>query len=257
MAIISRKDMLVDVDNPTRSIDAQKTLLDNIVTEKTNVKKTPLSRLHGMKTEVTYYEQVISARRDNLANNASLNSFDPNLMKFRRISNFIILTDELDFQIDKDVFTNLSFEGSAKILPSTVIPNANDFFIMKVYDIFHLFKITEVNPALIEKDTGYEVRYKIYRSDIVPENCELDVNVKEKYSFDYNHVGTDFRTILKSDESDFIANTRLIMYSLIKVYGTDIFYHRTFNTIMSDYRRFPDNISTIMETMFTDTKRVP
>lgn len=257
MAVINRKDIMKDVDSPTRSIDAQKTLLDNIVTEKTNVKKTPLSRLHGIKTEVTYYEQVVSARRDNLANNASINAFDPNIMKFRKITNFVILTDGLDLQIDKDVFTNLSFEGTAKILPNTVVPNANDFFIMKVYDVYHLFKVTEVNPALIEKDTGFEIRFKIYRAEIVPENCELEVNVKEKYSFDYNHVGTDFRTILKTDESDFIANAREIMYYLIKVYGSDIFYHRTFNTIMSDYRRYPSNISSIIETMFEGTKKLP
>jgi len=253
MALISRKDLVKSIDTPIRIVDTQKNLLDNVMADKANVKNTSLSRLHGIKTEITYYEQVVSQRRDNLANNASLNAFDPNIVKFRKISNFIILTDELDSQLDKDVITNLTYEGTAKILPFTLVPNINDFFIMRIYGLYHIFKVTEINPALIEKDSGYEIRYKIYRDDIIPENCELDVNVKEKYTFDYNHVGTDYRTILKSDESEFIQKSREIMYSLIKVYG-DIFYHKNLNTFMIEYKRFPSSIVNIMETTFQEEK---
>jgi len=251
--LISRRSITANVDTPRRVVDTQKTLLDNVIAEKSNIKKTLLSRLHGIKTEVTYYEQVVSSRRDNLANNASISAFDPNIAKFRKITNFVILTEEIDSQLDKDVFTNLIYEGSAKILPNTVTPNANDFFIMKVFGTFHLFRVNEINPTLIEKDSGFEIRYKIYRDDIIPENCELNPSVKEIYTFDYNHVGTDFRTVLRTDENDFIQTSRDIMYLATKTYA-GIYYHRTLNTIMAEVGRFPLSISSIMESSFAATK---
>lgn len=249
MAIISRKEFYKNIDKPKAGVETQQKILDNAIREKNAIKETSLLRLHGIKSEVTYYEQIIGDRSGNLANNAALNSFDPNLIKLRKITNFIILTDELDFQLDKDVFTNLTYEGSAKILPHTIVPNINDFFIMKVFDIYHLFRIIEINPVLIEKDSGYEIRFNMYRQNIIPENCELNVSVKEIYSFDYNHVGTDFRTIFKSDESEFIQVSRDIMYNLTKVYS-GIFYHKTLNTFMMEIGRLPDDIyNSLMQTV--------
>ena len=253
MPVISRKDLSKGTDIPKRRIDSQKILLDGAIAEKDNIKRTPLSRLHGIKTEVVYYEQIISNRRDNLSNNASLNQFDPNIAKFRKITNFTLLTEEIDSQIDRDVFTNLTYEGLAKILPNTVIPNANDFFIMNVFGVYHLFRINEINPSLIEKDSGYEIRYKIYRQNIIPENCELNTNVRESYTFDYNHVGTDFRTVLKTDENEFIQNSREIMYTLMTNYA-EIFYHRTFNTFMVESKRFSTEILNILDTAFSEGK---
>jgi len=255
VAIVTRKNFSVDIDKPKRGLDSQQRLLEQALREKENIKNTSLSRLHGIKTEIIYYEQIIEDRKGNLANNASLNSFDPNLTRFRKITDLVILTDELDSQLDKDVFTNLTFEGSAKILPHTIIPNINDFFIMKVFEENHLFKIIEINPVLIEKDSGYEIRFSLYRQNIIAENCELNINVKETYTFDYNHVGTEFRTILRTDENDFIQKSREIMYSLMKVY-VDMFYHRTLNTFLIETGLFPDNIKEYL-TNATENNRIP
>lgn len=242
MAIVTRRDFKVNIDMPKSSTDVQKRLLDGALVDRNNVKNTTLSRLHGIKTEVIYYEQIISDRQGNLANTAALNQFDPNILRFRKISNFVILTDELDSQLDKDVFTNLTYEGSAKILPNTLIPNINDYFIMKVFESYHVFRIIEINPVLIEKDSGYEIRYDMYRQDIIPEKFEINDKIKDFYTFDYNHVGTDFRTVLKVDESEFILNSRTLMYDLLKIYS-DTFYHRTLNTFMSEIGRFTATIN--------------
>ena len=245
MAIVTRRDFAKDIDTPKRNMDVSQRLLDEALVDKKDVKSTTLSRLHGLRTEVTYYEQIISNRQGNLANLSALNQIDPNTTRFRRIANFVILTEELESNLDKDVFTNLSYEGSGMILPSTVIPNVGDYFVMEVFKIFHIFRIVEVNPTLIEKDSGYEVRFDMFRQDIIPENCELNVYVKEDYTFDYNHVGTDFRTILRNDEYEFIQNCRNIMYDITKIYlGT--FYHRTLNTIMCETGNLAYDVHTKM-----------
>lgn len=249
MGIIRENHFKVNVDSPKRSVDVQNRLLDEALRDKNSIKSTTLSRLTSIRTEITYFEQVISDRQGNLANTAPLNQFDTNTQSYRKITNFVILTDELDSQIDKDVFTNLTYEGSAKILPNTLIPNMNDYFIMKVFDAFHLFRIIEVNPTLIEKDSGYEIRFRIFRQDIKPETCELNEKIKERYTFDYNHIGTDFRTVLRTDEYDFIENSRNIMYNMVKVF-LSVFYHKTLNTIMCKTTFLPEDIDALtMEKM--------
>lgn len=252
MAILRRKDFKADIDAPQRKIDTQERLLDLALKDKTDVKSTPLSRLHGIKTEVVYYEQIISNRQGNLANNASLNKFDPNTQRFRKISNFVILTEELDSQLDNETFVNVDFEGTAKILPNTIIPNVYDYFVMKVFDSYHLFRIVEITPTIIEKDASYEIRFDLKSQDIEPDKCGLDDKVKETYTFDYNHIGTDYRTIIKSDEHEFITNSREVMYNIVKNY-VEVFYNKTLNTIMCESSGLPLNVHEYIYETVTDS----
>jgi len=238
MAVVRKKDFRSDIDERRSTSDIQKRLLDEALLQKGDVKNTTLSRLHSMRTEVIYYEQVISNRQGNLANTSSANRFDANLQRFKKITNFVVLTDELDGNVDKDVFTDITYEGTAKILPNTIIPNINDYFLMKVYSTYHAFRIVEVNPFLVEKDSGYEIRFSIFRQDVIPETFEFNNNVLENYTFDYNHIGTDFRTILRTDEYEFIQDSRDLMYELMEVYR-GAFYHKTLNTVMCEVTRTP------------------
>jgi len=242
MAIVREKDMRKNIDSPKRSIDIQQRLLDEALKDKYDVKSTPLSRLTSIRTEITYYEQIISNRQGNLSNTANLAQFDPKTQKYRKISNVIVLTDELDSQLDKDVFTDITYEGTAKFLPNTLIPNRNDYFIMRVFESYHVFRVIEVNPTLIEKDSGYEIRFDMYRQDVDPVNFELNEMVKESYTFDYNHIGTEFRTIIKDDEYNFIQKSRNMMYSMTNNY-LKVFYHKLLNTIMcqTGYMNYSQN----------------
>jgi len=250
MAILTGKNFRADVDDPKRIIDIQQRILAEAVKDKFEVKSTTLSRLHGIKTEVIYYEQIISNRQGNLANTASLNKFDPNITRFRRITDFVILTADLDADLDKDVFTDVTFKGLCKVLPNTIIPNIGDYFIMKVFNAQHIFKVVELNSTPIEKDSGYEIGYTLYQQDVIPQNVRLNECVKEDYTFDYNHVGTDFRTILRNDEYEFIQNSRNVIFDVTKEY-LNIFYHKTLNTIMCATENMTINLNnTIRNTVF-------
>ena len=72
---------------------------------------------------------------------------------------------------------------------------------------------------------------------------------KECYTFFYNHIGTDFRTILKEEESRFVKFSREIMYQMTESY-VKVFYHKTLNTIMVGTGDLPlsvnDQINTIV-----------
>jgi len=218
---------------PINKVDVQEAFLNEALRERSEVKKTPLSRLHGISTKVCYYEQIITDRVNNIGNTASLNSFDPNLARFKKIDDFVILVDgELDPGIEKDVVTNVVYSGGAKILPNTIIPNVCDFFTMKVHGNLHCFRINEVNPIPIEKDSGYEIRFELWEQDVNINPMELEKKVNENYTFSYQHVGTDFRTVFKNEEFKFLLNASTVQKIMMDSY-IDGFYHKVLNTFMA------------------------
>jgi len=232
MAIIREVSFRQEVE-PVRKIDVQEAFLNEALKERTQAKSTPLLRLHSTKTKVTYYEQIITDRVNNIGNTASLNSFDVNTARFKKIEDFVILVDgELDPGVEKEVVTNVVYTGSAKVLPHTVIPNVCDFFTMKVHGNLHAFRINEVTPIPIEKDSGYEIRFELWEQDVNTKPNQLDKLVNENYTFSYNHVGTDFRTVFKNEEFKFLLNASTIQKIMLDSY-IDGFYHKVLNTFMA------------------------
>jgi len=235
MAIVRERDFTPDVQ-PDRKIDIQTALVDEALRQKTAVKETPMMRLHGIKTRVCYYEQVVTDRVNNLSNTASLSTFDPVTTRFRQIDDFVILLDgELEPGVEKDIVTNIVHTGSAKVLPRTLVPTANDFFTMKVHGSLHLFKITEVNPFPVEKDSGYEINFELQQQDVDIHGMDISKKIKEKYVFSYKHVGTEFRTVFKEDEYKFIQDATEISRVMLESY-VDGFYYKVFNTFMADLK---------------------
>lgn len=241
MAIITKKDFKTQIDTLPNTNDVVKRLSEGAIKNKVDIKTTQLTKLHGIKTEVVYYEQIVSDRQGNLANNAPINQYDVNTIRFRKISNMVILTDQVDVDIQKEEFTNMTFTGTAKILPGTIIPNLNDHFIMKVFGEYHLFRVHETNPSPIEKDSGYEITFKLYRSFVDPNNLDINKSVKESYTFDYNHVGTEFRTVFKNEEYEFINTCRSIMGFITENY-VDTFYNSVLNTIVMPLCSLKDDV---------------
>jgi len=233
MALIREVNMKGAQVEPIRKLDAQTAFLNEALRERNETKNLQLLRLHSVTTKVTYYEQIITDRVNNISNTASLNKFDPNLARFRKIEDFVILTDgEIDPGIEKDIVTNIVYTGNAKILPNTVIPNVCDFFTMKVLGSLHCFRITEVNPIPIEKDSGYEIRFELWEQDTDINPMELEKKVNEEYTFSYQHVGTDFRTVFRNEEFKFLLNASNVQKIMLDSY-IDGFYHKVLNTFMA------------------------
>lgn len=220
------------VDKPKTPIDEQKRLSDNALNSKKEIKSIPLSRLHGLSTTVRYYKQKVSNRLNNLSNVSSLNKFDPNTVEYERIEDFILLTtEEISAEYSGDIAKSLSEKGSGVVLPNTIVPTPNDYFVMEVMGSYNLYVISDVNPTLVEKDSGYSIEFsfKTSASDINVASKIIEDLTVDSYNFDYNHVGTRYRTVFKTEVYEFLDNSRNLMYDLMKIYN-DSFYNKTLNT---------------------------
>jgi hypothetical protein len=243
---------------PEFAADAQQRLVENILVAKEQIKYTPLMKLHNMRTEITYYHQKINNKVNNVVNTGSLNSIDYNLKQFQKITRLTVLTETIDHIHLPDTVYDMSFEGELSILPNSIVPSIGDLFIMEVYNNkFHMFQVANITPTEIETNAAYRIKYVLFRQNVNPSTCETDLDVKlnvlkdEQYTFSYNHIGTEYRTILKNHEYEFVENTREIMYEL-SIEWIDRFYKRTLNTGFLGIDDINDEISNFINFEVSD-----
>jgi hypothetical protein len=222
--------------NKLRTEDEEQRIANAILQDRMELKDTPLSRMTGLKTIVTYYRQKVTGVNDYLVNTGTLGSTDPNNQLFIKIKNFIVICQgEFSTQTDqKDIGVDIIGEGTVKMLPKTIKPMIGDYFIMKVYSKPMLFKITNVNKATVEDDSAYEANYQLIEENPVERTKQLDELVSDIYYFVYSHVGTSFRTLFREDE--YVSLDKLdLMYQKIASLFNEFFYNKDKNTYILQY----------------------
>ncbi len=244
-------DMGAKIDGSHHRTDPHNKLLNAALKNMHDVKNTPLLKLHGAKSTVTYFEQFISDRNGNLSSTASFSKFDPNLQTYNRIEHFIILTEETSGHVSQEMGEGMKEEGSATILPNTIIPNPNDYFMMKVNDRYTVYRVTKVEPMMIEQNSGYKIDYKLYKLNVNHLTFNLTGQIAGDYDFVYNHVGTQYRTIMRRGEYQFLENSRDMLFDITNIVKNS-FYNRTLNSIFCDIEDINALIETQLENITPD-----
>jgi hypothetical protein len=222
--------------NSIRPYEEEQRIANAILQDKIELKDTPLSRMTGIKTIVTYYQQKASGGNNYLVNTATIGTTDPNNMLFIKVNKFVVLCQgEITAQPEtKEISVDFNAEGQLKTLPKTIKPMIGDYFIMNVYNKPCLFKVTNVNKTTLEDDTAYEVYYQLIEENPDEKLRQLEELVTDTYEFVYSHIGTSFRTLFRTDE--YVALEKLDeMYRRIASLFNEYFYDQNKNTYILVY----------------------
>lgn len=123
---------------------------------------------------------------------------------------------------------NYALNGETYIIPGTVMPKENDFFLVYHLNMNHLFRITQVSQDGLNVDGFYKVNYSLFSTN--PSEIEW------VYKQTVEHLVTDLRTIGGEDltpvigKEDYEHRSRVIQMvnDMIENY-TARFYDRTHN----------------------------
>ena len=202
-----------------------------VIQDKIDTKNTPLSRLTSITTTVIYYAQNVSDRNDYVVNAGQIGTVNLLKMSFKKIKDFIIICqDALNTTIERDEGrSDLTGEGTAKILPKTIKPLINDHFVMMTMNKKNLYRITSVNKSSIEDDTAYEIQYQLVEENSIDILNKLESVVTESLQFVYAHVGKGFRTIFKEDEYNSLEKMEKLYIKMAEIYD-ECFYNKDKNT---------------------------
>lgn len=222
--------------NGIKPYEEEQRIANAILQDKIELKDTPLSRMTGIKTMITYYQQKATGGNNYLVNTATIGTTDPNNMLFIKINKLLVLCQgEVVSQTEtKEISVDFNADGQLKTLPKTIKPMMGDYFIMNVYNKPSLFKVTNINKTTLEDDTAYEVSYQLIEENPDEKLRQLEELVTGTYEFVYSHVGTSFRTLFRTDE--YIALEKLdTMYRRIASLFNEYFYDKNKNTYILVY----------------------
>lgn len=234
MGVTFKKNLITPPINDQQVQETEKRVIDNIISSKLETKKLPVMRLTGAKTTVTYFAQITDLVNDYLTNVNSFNSIDPNLARYKQIEKFVMLfKSELTPDVEADQVTGVSVEqsGSCFVLPNTIQPKPNDFFIMEQYSVKNLYRVTNVNINTLENEKGYEISFALYIQNFDLDQHSFRNCIAERWIFEYRHIGTEFRTLFREEEFEYLIIMRKLYVELSDAYVIN-FYDNVLNTFL-------------------------
>jgi hypothetical protein len=165
-------------------------------------------------------------------------------LRFNAIKNFPIYklepvnptnTDELGVE-------DINVEGDFIILPSTLVPNPNDFFIINHLKMDAIFQVIDVQYDSMKTEGYYKIRYRLHSTS--KETLQwLEKQTLENYNTELDAIGTNVNPIIQED--DFIRRRQIqqMVNTMINSYRA-LFYNEKHNCFLfnnSDGNRWFDH----------------
>lgn len=197
-------------------------------------------------------------------------------LRYNKIDNMPIYgLEQIVIQLqDNDAGIDGSYDGEATILPGTIKPNQNDYFIIPILKDTYLFRVTEITYDTIMPDNFYKISFELeYIDDEVLDN--LNKQVLDDYNCILENIGTEEKCII--EKSVFEKRNAIIKkYRNIVDFYMSMFYnerHNVFLAEMNDGKLLYDPLQTefinkhnllneknnlkvtILTDEYTDTKR--
>jgi len=153
-------------------------------------------------------------------------------LKYQKIEDFPIYGIEqikIDLS-DEDEGLNGSFEGDGIILPNTIKPLPNDFFIISYLDSSYLFMITQIDYDTIKSNNYYKINYYLRSTDYTSVE-ELNKQVLEKYTCIFKNIGTEDNCLIREDDYIILNELDTLYSSFVNKY-ISLFYNKRYNSFL-------------------------
>lgn len=131
---------------------------------------------------------------------------------------------------DETGVEDINVEGECTILPSTIVPKQNSFFIINHLKMKGIFQVVDVHYDSMKIEGYYKIRYRLHStSDEILQN--LEKQTVETYHCDLDAVGSNINPIIKKD--DFVKRSQIeqMINKMIESYRS-LFYDERHNCFL-------------------------
>lgn len=136
-----------------------------------------------------------------------------------------------DSQASTTEVRNYSLDGEAFIIPGTIMPKENDFFIINHLHMNHLFRVTQVTQDGLNTDGSYKISYSLFTTN-PPEIDALEQQVLNTYHMDLQTIGgEDLTPIIGKEEYELRSRLIKMIDDMVENYVSR-FYDRTNNCFL-------------------------
>ena len=182
------------------------------------------------RTLVTYYNIDEQNTTTGLGFDAVYQILGPDSpLRYRKIANMILLgfspLNPENGQASTTNVRNYNLNGEAYVIPGTVMPKENDFFIVTHLNMTHLIRVTEVTQDGLNTDGSYRISYSLFSTQ--PADIDkIEKQVVGKYVMDLQTIGGEDMTPVVGEE-DYELRSRLIQMvnDMIENYVANYYDH--------------------------------
>lgn len=214
-------------------IDERQIVLNNVFEYEERLRSPIIQKTDRTLTPTTYYhlldmETSVDQGLRNVEDNIGPNSG----YRFHRIDDFPIgLNDDIRFQLESTEHgLDSSYEGEAQILPNTIRPVPNSYFIINYLQDYYLFRVTGIQYDNVRADNFYTITFKL--EDIAEEKInQLNIQCTEYYDCILQNIGTEKNCIVQHETYTTIKKVTKIYNELANTYLT-LFYSERYNTLL-------------------------
>ena len=213
--------------------DEQKFVNDNVFAFENKLNSQYSRFLDKSPTYVTYYnisktESTVDLGFSNIE--AIIGPNSP--LKFKEIKDFPVYgLESVQFDLDdEDEGLDISYDSELVILPNTIKPLPNDFFIVNHLGKEFLFMVTSVHYDTIKSNNYYKIGYTIKSLD--RESSEkVQKQVNEVYKCIVENIGTEDKCLILEEDYELIKRLFNVYRNIAKRYLL-YFYNKKYNSFL-------------------------
>lgn len=211
--------------------------------------KSPASRfIDSTPTFTTYYHIDVdnTTTDDGFLDVASIVG-NRSPIRFNKIENFpIYQIDQIVLQLqEEDQGIDTTFDGDAIILPNTIKPLQNDFFIIPILKDSYIFRVTNIQYDTVMADNFYKIEYKLEYIDSVKLE-EIEKQITNDFVCLLENIGTESTCLIETKTYEKIQKIEKMYHEIVEFY-TALFYnerHNVFLGILENGRSLYDPLQT-------------
>ena len=155
-------------------------------------------------------------------------------LRFDKIEKFPIYgLDQIVLQIQEDdAGLDSSYEGEAIILPSTIKPVQNDFFIIPLLKDSYVFRVIEIQYDTIMQDNFYKINFKL---EYIDEGKieQIDEQKVEDFVCVLENIGTETNCIVEKSTFVKIGEIEKMYHEMVEFYSA-MFYNERHNVFLGE-----------------------
>lgn len=136
-----------------------------------------------------------------------------------------------DKQASTTQVRNYGLSGEAFVIPGTIMPKENDFFIVKHLNMNHLFRVTQVTQDGLNTDGSYKINYELFSTN--PQEIEwLGKQTVGHYIMDLQTIGgEDLTPVIGKEDHELRSRLIRMVNDMIENYKAR-FYDDTHNCFL-------------------------
>ena len=191
--------------------------------------------IEGTPTFVTYYHRdIINSTYDGGLENIERDLGRDSPTRFKKIKNFPLFNlDSMSLSLSiEDQGLDTNYESTSIVLPGTLVPLPEDFFVIPYLGKLFLFKVTNVTPDAIKQKPYYKIDFIF--SKYIDDISDIESQVLSSYTFIYRNIGTDNKPIIEDNNFFLLDYIDKLLSKLIDQYVSS-FFDSKINSIILNY----------------------